>query len=246
MAIAILALPLLLATCGSEAGDTRPSSRAGVQQPQTPAQRIDPDRFVRHVDNPWFPLRPGTTYRWRGVNGGKRAADVLTVTHRTKVILGVTTTVLRDRAYVNGRLRESTVDWYAQDRDGNVWYFGEATRGIDRRGRVVSTAGSWQAGVDGAEAGIFMPGRPRVGQTFRQEYYKGHAEDHFRIRSLNASVKVPYISSRHAMRTTETTPLEPGVVDEKLYVRGVGTVLEATVKGPDTERLELISMTRRR
>jgi hypothetical protein len=200
-----------------------------------------PSDFVRVVDNPYFPLIPGSSYRWRGTSNGRPASDVLTVTHATRRILGVETTVLHDRAYRGGRLIESTTDWYAQDRQGDVWYFGEATKAFGSRGQVVSREGSWEAGVDGALAGIFMPGRPRVGQGFRQEYLEGHAEDHFTIRSLRATVQTPFVTSRQAMRTTETTPLEPGVIDAKYYVRGVGTVVEASVKGPDHERLELVS-----
>ena len=139
---------------------------------------------------------------------------------------------------------EDTIDWYAQDRQGNVWYLGEATKELDRKDKVKSREGSWQAGVNGAEAGIFMPAHPKVGQTFRQEYYKGQAEDHFQVLSLNASIHVPYISTRHALKTREWSPLEPGVIDAKYYVRGIGTVHEATVKGGN-ERLELFSVKRR-
>ncbi|HEY6069231.1 MAG TPA: hypothetical protein VIU81_11120, partial [Gaiellaceae bacterium] len=127
---------------------------------------------------------------------------------------------------------ERTTDWYAQDRRGNVWYFGEATAKLDRNGRVTSTEGSWQAGVDGARAGIYMPGQLRVGQSGLQEFYKGHAEDHFRVLRLSASVRVPFITTNHALLTEEWTPLEPAVLDHKYYVRGIGMVKEASVKGP--------------
>jgi hypothetical protein len=193
------------------------------------------------VDNPWFPLKPGTTYEYRGVRDGKPARDVVRVTSQTRVIDGVRCTSVDDRLYLHGRLAERTTDWYAQDAAGNVWYFGEATAELDRRGRVTSREGSWRSGVDGARAGIFMPAHPRVGQTFRQEHYRGHAEDHFRVLSLNASVTVPYTSSTHALLTKEWTPLEPDVVDHKLYVRGTGLVEERTIKGGD-EHLRLVSV----
>jgi hypothetical protein len=183
------------------------------------------------VDNPWFPLKPGTTYVYKGVKDGKRAKDVFAVTHRTKKIQGVTTTVVHDRLYLNGKLAEKTTDWYAQNKRGDVIYYGEATRALDRHGRLTDTEGSWQAGVDGARAGIFMPAHPKVGRAYQQEFYKGHAEDHFRIRS----------KARSFMRTKEWTPLEPGVIDTKYYVRGVGTVREASVKGGD-EHLDLVSI----
>lgn len=199
--------------------------------------------WAPRVTNQWFPLRPGTTYVYRGARDGQPSREVLTVTHLTKVIQGVRCTVVSDRLYVRGRLHERTTDWYAQDRRGAVWYFGEQTAELDAKGRVTSTEGTWQSGVDGAKAGIYMPARPRVGQSFRQELYAGHAEDHFRVLSLNVSVSVPYISSRHALLTKEWTPLEPGVIDHKLYVRGVGTVKEETVKG-GSERNVLVAVQR--
>jgi hypothetical protein len=198
-------------------------------------------RFAGPVDNPWFPLRPGTTFVYRGVKDGKPSRDVVTVTHRTKTIQGVRCVVLEDRLYLAGRLRERTTDWYAQDTAGAVWYFGEATAELDAAGRVTSREGSWQSGVDGARAGIYMPARPRVGQAFRQEYYAGQAEDHFRVLSLRATVRVPYTSSTRALLTEEWTPLEPGVVDHKLFVRGVGMVQERAVRGGD-ERAELVAV----
>jgi hypothetical protein len=203
----------------------------------------DPGDFVGRVDNPWFPLVPGTTFVYRGVKDGKSARDVVTVTHATKTIQGVHCTAVRDRLYLAGRLEERTTDWYAQDRRGNVWYFGEATAELDRAGQVTSTEGSWLAGRDGAQAGIFMTARPMVGQSRRQEYYKRHAEDHFAVVSLRARVSVPYTSSNRALLTKEWTPLEPGTLDHKYYVRGIGNVKEVTVRGP-LERSELVSVQR--
>ena len=129
---------------------------------------VDPSNFVRKVDNPWYPLQPGTTYVFRGVEDGKPMRDVVAVTTRRKKILGVSCIVVRDIVYVDGRPTEVTSDWFAQDRKGNVWYFGEATAELDDSGKVKSREGSWQAGVDGAKPGIVMPGRPKVGQSFRQ------------------------------------------------------------------------------
>jgi hypothetical protein len=212
-------------------GATGVAAVAGAGTPP----KIDPGSFGSSVDNPWFPLRPGTTYVYRGVKDGKRAKDVLTVTHKKKRILGVRTTVVHDRLYLNGKLAEKTTDWYAQTRRGDVVYFGEATTALDRHGRLTDTEGSWQAGFDGARAGIFMPARPKVGQEFQQEFYRGHAEDHFRV----------VVKAGPFMRTREWTPLEPGVIDAKYYVRGVGTVREAAVKGGD-EHLDLVSVKRGR
>jgi hypothetical protein len=190
--------------------------------------------FTTHTTNPWFPLTPGTVYTYQGIKDGKRSRDVMTVTYRTKTITGVECVVVHDRLWLEGHLGERTSDYYAQDGKGNVWYFGEDTAELDKSGKVTSTEGTWLAGRDGARAGILVPGQPRPGLTGLQEYLKGHAEDHFRV--------IGYLG-RNAVLIEETTPLEPGVVDHKLYVRGTGTVLERTVKGGD-EINELISVTR--
>jgi hypothetical protein len=199
--------------------------------------------FSARVDNPWFPLRPGTTYVYRGTKDGEPLRQVTTVTHRVKMVDGVPCRVVDDRVWLNGILQERTSDWYSQDRAGNVWYFGEATAELDEQGHVTTREGSWQSGRDGAKAGIFMPAKPKVGQSFRQEYYKGHAEDHFQVVSLRATVRVPYISSSRALLTKEWTPLEPRVRDQKLYVRGIGLVLERSVAGAK-ERAALVSVKR--
>jgi hypothetical protein len=193
-------------------------------------------RFSAHVDNPWFPLEPGTTWRYRGVKDGKHAIDVVGVPGTVRVIHGVPCIAVKDRLYLDGRLEERTTDWYSQDRHGTVWYFGEATAELDRHGRVTSREGSWLAGRHGAKPGIIMPAHPRVGQSARQEFLRGHAEDHFRVLSLHASVRVPFARFRRtALKTKEWTPLEPAVIDHKFYVRGIGMVAEVTAKGPREE-----------
>jgi hypothetical protein len=202
-----------------------------------------PSSFVVRVDNPWFPLRPGTVYVYRGSKDGLPARDVVTVTRRTRTIEGVRATVVDDRLYLAGRLAERTTDRYAQDRAGNVWYLGEATSELDRHGHVTSSAGSWLAGRDGARPGIYMPRDPSVGEAGLQEVYSGRAEDRYRVLALHATVATPYVRSHDALLTREWTRLEPGVVDHKLYVRGVGTVREETVKG-GSELAVLVSVSR--
>lgn len=200
-----------------------------------------PSNFTATVDNPWFPLKPGTVFVYTGTKDGRSSRDVVTVTHATKRIMGVPCVVVDDRLYLDGRLEERTTDWYTQDKAGNVWYFGEATAELDRQGRITSTEGTWQAGRDGAQPGIYMPAHPAVGQSGTQELYKGHAEDHFRVLDLHTSVTTPYTTSKAALLAEEWTPLEPAVRDHKLYVRNVGLVLEQRVKGP-TERGALVSV----
>jgi hypothetical protein len=214
---------------------------AALTAAQAPA--AGPRTFVREIDNPWLPFKPGTVWVYRGVKDGKPARDVVRVTSATRVIDGVRCTAVSDLLYLGGKLGERTTDWYAQDSRGNVWYYGEATAELDRSGRVKTTEGSWRAGVHGARPGIVMPTRPRVGQSFRQEFYKGHAEDHFQVLSVSAAVRVPYVTSKRALLTKEWTPLEPDVLDHKVYVRGIGMVKEQTVKGGD-ERSVLVSLHR--
>jgi hypothetical protein len=205
------------------------------------ALALAPGHFSARVDNPYLPFAPGTTWRYRGAESGRRSLDVVTVTHATRRIAGARCVAVRDRLYLAGRLAERTTDWYAQDGAGNVWYFGEATAELDARGRVTSTEGSWRAGVRGARAGIVMPAHPRAGTSFAQERLPGHAEDMFRVLG-RAAVTVPLGRYRRALRTREWSPLEPGVVDHKFYVRGIGMVAERSARGP-REHADLIAVT---
>ena len=197
--------------------------------------------FSGTVTNPWFPLKPGVRYLYAGEKDGLPSRDVVIVTHHVRSLAGVPCAAVRDRLYLRGRLRERTTDWYSQDSRGNVWYFGENTAELDAHGRVTSTEGTWAAGVRGAEPGIYMPAHPRVGQTARQEFYRGHADDHFKVIGLFGNVSGG--GRKNALLTEEWTPLEPGTLDHKLYVRGIGTVLEHTERGGD-EHAELVSVTR--
>jgi hypothetical protein len=224
----VLIAVVVAAGCGS--GGTTSSST-------TTATRTG---FTANVANPWFPLRPGSVYRYRGVKDGEPSKEVMTVTRRTKTIDGATCVVVSDLLYIRGKLEERTEDYYTQDAKGNVWYFGEKTAELDEHGNVKNTSGSWMAGVDGAKPGIFMFVHPRPGDSARQEYLKGEAEDHFQVVAIGVTATVPFKAFRGAMLTKEWTPLEPDVIDHKFYARGIGTVLEQTVKGGD-ERNELVS-----
>jgi hypothetical protein len=217
----VLAIAALAATTALAGG---PVSGAHGAMPPVPRA----SDFSARVDNPWFPLKPGTTYTYRGEKDGQPSREVLTVTHRTRVIDGVPCVVIQDRLYLNGHLGERTTEWYSQDKQGNVWYFGENTAEFDVAGHMTTTSGTWRAGVKGARPGIFMFAHPRVGQSAQQEFFKGQAEDHFQVVSLHASASVPCVSSRRALLTKEWTPLEPGRIDHKLYVRGIATRLRAS------------------
>jgi hypothetical protein len=201
--------------------------------------------FTSDVTNAYFPLQPGMRWVYRGIEGGVSARDVVRVSSRVDTVDGAPCAVIEDRLYRRGVLRERTTDWYTQDGAGNVWYYGEETAELDTHGRVTSREGTWRAGRDGARAGIFMPAHPRRGQSFQQEDYAGHAEDHFAVLTRRASVRVPYGDyRRRALETKEWSPLEPKVRDRKWYARGVGQLAEATVRG-GTDRLQLSSFRRR-
>jgi hypothetical protein len=241
LAVAVDAVPAT-ATTPARAATHGPSCPLPVFGPGSAYHpRIDPASFTSTVDNPWFPLQPARTLVYVGVKDGTAAVDVVAASRRTRVVDGVRTRVVEDRLYLGGVLKERTADYYAQDRCGNVWYFGEDTAELDRLGRVVDTSGSFLAGADGAQPGVVMQAHPQLGRTFRQEWYRGEAEDVFTAVGLDVRVTVPYGSFRHALRTRETTALEPGVVDNKYYVRGIGEVAELAVRGP-REKLVLVDV----
>jgi len=209
---------------------------------KAPSAGIDPRDFVREVDNRFFPLKPGTTFFYEGMEDGVPMSNEFHVTHQIKRILGVTTTVVHDLAYENGVLVEDTFDWFVQDVAGNVWYFGEDTKELDPDGNVISTAGSWEAGVDGAMPGIIMLAHPHLGDRYRQEFAPGIAEDTAQVISLDKSACVRYGCFEDLLLTKEWTPLQRGVLDRKYYAEGIGFILGVMVAGGD-ERTELVHIT---
>jgi hypothetical protein len=199
-----------------------PGSAAPVTGPYAPS--IDPAAFGTTVDNPFFPLPPGVRWQYRSATKDGVETTIVTVTSRTRTIAGVECVEVRDMVRLDGALKEDTLDWYAQDRTGTVWYFGEDTKEYEH-GKISSTEGSWVAGERGAEPGVLMPGHPRVGDLYRQEYYRGHAEDQAEVLSLAEQTRVPAGSYDGVVMTKETTPLEPAVLEHKYYARGIGLVL---------------------
>ena len=193
-----------------------------------------------HVDNPNWPMRPGTRWVYRETDAqGARQRIVVTVTRRTKTVAsGVTARVVHDRATEDGQVVEDTFDWYAQDAKGNIWYVGEDTTEYED-GKPVSKEGSWEAGVDGARAGIVMLAHPRVGRRYREEHYPGHALDGAQVLSRSEQAEVPFGHFKHVLLTKNFNPLEPKALEYKLYARGVGPVLELGVSG-STDRAVLL------
>jgi hypothetical protein len=231
-----LVAALALAGCGSAPGTTDPG---GVDGLVIPTPTPDPADFVARIDNPYLPLVPGTTWTYEATGVDVAETITVTVTDQTRVVAGVTTTVVHDEVVeADGALVEDTYDWYAQDRAGNVWYFGEDTTSYD--GDEISTEGSWEAGVNGAQAGVVMLARPRVGDGYQQEYDPGNAEDRAEVLSIDDQVVVGDTTYDDVVATVETTPLEPDLAEKKYYAPGVGAVLEETLTG-GTERVVLTS-----
>jgi hypothetical protein len=233
--VPLFVLLALAAACGG--GDPAPALPQGAE----PAD-LDAADFVSEIDNPYWPMAPGSRWVYRETDAKGNAQRVeVTVTGRKKTILGIRATVVHDAVTENGELVEDTYDWYAQDRHGNLWYLGEETAEYED-GHIVDRGGSWEAGIDGAEAGVIVPADPRVGMRYRQEYYAGEAEDRGEILSLGESARVPFGSFDRLLLTKDTTPLEPDVLEHKLYARGIGPVLVLDVAGGGRE--ELISFER--
>ena len=242
--IAIAAVATLLVGCSSStvhnaASTTTASELAPLHGKYAPT--IDPANFVSKVDNPLWPLEPGTGFHFRGLRGKTPQTDDEVVTHRTEKILGVVCTVVRDSVSEHGRAVERTLDYYAQDTQGNVWYMGEDS--FEREnGRFVRASDSWRSGVDGAKPGIIMPAHPRPGDRYRQEYYPpGEALDEAHVLGYRGPVTVPYGTFKRTLVTSEFSPLEPQT-EEKTYVAGVGEVQERVVKGHH-EEVTLVRLT---
>jgi hypothetical protein len=199
---------------------------------------IDPSNFTTTIDNPYFPLVPGTTFTYLTPSGAIK--DVFAVTHDTRVINGVTCVQVHDSVYTAGQLTEDTLDFFAQDREGNVWYFGENTAEFEN-GLIATIEGSFLSGLNNDKAGIIMKAHPAPTDFYRQEFSLGNAEDYAETLNLNSRVVVPYGHFNNCLKSQETTPLEPDALEDKYYAPGVGNVL--TVDLVTGERDELVSIT---
>ena len=217
------------------------ASNAVAAVATTSAPVFDPNNFVAVIDNPYFPLPVGRTLVYSGVKDGQTQRDTVTVTNQTKVILGVTARVVSDIADHDGAIRERTSDWYAQDKQGNVWYLGEDTVHFLPHGKA-DTSGSWEAGVNGAVPGIVMEANPQIPDAYRQELLAGQAEDTAWIVDRGTTLRVPYGKISNALTTLEATRLEPGAYDQKVYGPGIGIVLEQSLSDAN-ENAKLESVT---
>jgi hypothetical protein len=234
-----------LATASQASGGSAAPAVSDVIGPPSTASlppydpSIDPAAFTDQITNSYFPLKPGTTYIYDGTRDAQPRRAEVTVTSETKTITGVKCIVVRDVVTSNNALVEKTVDWYAQDKDGNVWYFGEDTAEYTN-GAVTSTAGTWLAGVDGAKPGIVMEASPKVGDAYRQEYRPGVAEDYAKVEKLDATITVPAGSYDKVIVTEDTDLLDTSKLEHKSYAPGVGFVgTEGMVNGHH----EVVSLT---
>jgi len=227
-------LVLILAACGGGASPEIDPVDGGDY-----TVTLDPASFAEVIDNPLFPLIPGSTWTYQSVGADEVERIEIVVLDETRIVLGIPATVVRDTVTVEGEIIEDTYDWYAQDDAGNVWYLGEDTKEYEG-GVVTSTAGSWEAGIDGAMRGIVMEADPNVGDVYRQEFYRGEAEDLAEVVRVAVAETVAFGSYDDVTVIKEWNPLLPDVVEEKYYAAGVGMILEVAVRGGD-DRIELIA-----
>jgi hypothetical protein len=230
-------IALLLVACG---GDSKGEPVIDPGDGGNYAPVLNAANFVNRIDNPFLPLIPGSRWVYETADGVERTEVV--VLEETREILGMAATIVRDTVTEDGEVIEDTFDWFAQDRDGNVWYLGEDTKEFED-GELVSTEGSWEAGTKGAQPGIIMQASPQVGVGYRQEYFPGEAEDLAEVLRLDGKATVPFGSFEDLLVIEEWNPLEPKVIEDKYYARGIGVVLEEQVKG-GSERVELIAFER--
>ena len=240
--LSVAALSLLLAAAGCPAGQSDVTDAPeGWGSPETWVKptdvQLDPVRFVEGVDNEYWPLAPGTRWVYEADDGAERIEVV--VLDETKTVAGIECVVVRDTVSVDGELVEDTHDWYAQDIDGNVWYMGEDSKEYED-GAIASTAGSWEAGIDGALPGIKVWAEPRVGGApYYQEFYEGEAEDLGRDLTLDGQAAVPFGDYTQLLVVEEWNKLSPAVIELKYYAAGIGVVMEETTRG-GSETVELI------
>ena len=238
--IAVAAAVLALAACGGGGSDSE-SSSSSLPQGTKPV-KLDPADFTTEIDNPYWPMRPGSHWVYREVENGEAQRVDVTVTNRTKTLGGIEARVVHDRVSRNGETLEDTYDWYAQDSAGNLWYLGEDTAEYEN-GKLKTKEGSWAAGVDGAEPGVVVPASPKQGMAYREEYYADHAEDGAEVLGVNSQVQVPFGRFKNAMLTRNFSTIEPTVEEMKLYAKGVGPVMELLVSG-GSGRTDLLSLSR--
>lgn len=240
----LFAIAALLGACGDSTTKSSDTTIAPVIELGDPADykpSLDPAHFVDFIDNPYLPLAVGAEWKYEGESDEGTETITVVVTGDRKTIMGISAFVVRDTVELNGQVVEDTYDWFAQDDQGNVWYLGEDVKDYED-GVVVSTAGSWEAGVEGALPGIAMPAQPELGDAYRLEYLAGEAEDMFEIIAVDRTLTVPFGTFDRAITTKDWTPLSPDVIEEKWHAYGVGLLYETHIAG-GVGSVELVSFT---
>lgn len=230
--IAAMAAAIAVAGCGGGGDEDASAAEAGALPQGSEQVELDPAEFTTAIDNRYWPMTPGSRWVYRETEDGESQRVVVTVTDRTKAIAGIDARVVRDVVSdeATGEPIEVTDDYYAQDADGNIWYLGEDTTEYEK-GKPVSTAGSFAAGVDGAQAGVALPADPQPGLTYRQEYYEGEAEDLGEVLRTGEQAEVAAGHYKDVLVTRDSNPLEPKVVEYKFYAPGIGPVMTLDVSG---------------
>jgi len=232
--------------CGSSGSSKSSSSSTQIKIQTVPTggaayhPNIVPADFTTHFRNNYWPLRTGATWTYDGTKDHVPEHVVVTVARETKTIMGVKCLVVHDRVTVNGNLEENTTDWYAQDKSGAIWYFGEDSKDY-KNGVVISTQGTWEAGVDGAQPGVVIQGNPHPGPTYRQEYRPGVAEDKAKVLTTSAVERVRAGTFRHVVETYDTDPLNPQKIERKFWAPGVGAVHVVRIGSFHQEEIKLTS-----
>ncbi len=243
---------VLIGACGSSGGKTPASpttaasgggSTTSSSVPANYHPKIDPAGFSNQITNPYFPLKPGSQFIFDGIRDGKPQHTEVTVAKETKMIMGIATVVVRDVVTNNGALEEKTTDWYAQAKNGDVWYFGEATAEY-LNGQVSNTQGSWEAGVDNAQPGIIMKANPAIGIFYRQEFRPGVAEDVARVTTTGTQYKAGATLYKNVVITTDRNPLNPDKLDQKYFAPGVGLIYTKKISAGHSETSTLTKVVR--
>jgi len=231
-AVAVIGAALALAACTGQPSAEQPAGGSSALPQGDEQVELDPAEFTADIDHPYWPMTPGTQWEYRELDGdGEELRVVVTATNETREIAnGVVARVVRDTVYAGDEIVEDTFDWYAQHEDGTVWYLGEDTAEFED-GEIASTEGSFEAGVDGAQAGVLLPGDPEPGQVYRQEYLADEAEDVGEVLRLGERAEAPYGAYDDVLVTRDTNALEPEVVEYKFYARDLGPLLALDVAG---------------
>jgi hypothetical protein len=243
--IGLLVAATAIAGCGSSGKANTTATQQTVAPATTTAStppyhpKIDPANFSSRITNPYFPLKAGMTRVYDGTKDGVPEHVVVTVKRATRTIMGIQCVIINDVVTVNHSLEENTTDWYAQDKQGNVWYFGEDSKDY-KNGVVVSTQGTWESGVDGALPGVVIHAQPRIGPKYRQEYRPGVAEDMARVLTVTATQQVPAGTFHNTVQTLDTDPLNPDKVEHKWYARAVGLIHAVRIGGQHHEEIKLV------